>query len=397
MVNLHKFRPLYIFDTTLRDGEQAPGYSMTVEQKIQLALELENLGVNTIETGFPMSSSVDFEATQQICKLLKKAQPCAFSRAASKDIENCAKAMKDANNPQIEIATVTSDIHMFYKRKMTRDMVVQEVVDAVDCAKAMGFQDISLGLEDATRGDIKFLRRLIGETVEHGATVLVVPDTVGCCLPNEFYNLITQLRDFVGNDVKISVHCHDDMGLAIANSIAGVMAGADEVQTTLCGIGERAGNASLEELIAILNTKRDTLHRVHDIITHKIYGACNLLIEMLDLKLPLHKAIIGHNAFSSEAGMHQQGLLKSRFTYEWLRAEDYGTNQRIAIGRHSGRNVIKKQLMDKGIQDIDHCLVDYLYEEIVKDSELEKYNSSDFLVERYKALKNQEKLLKIAC
>jgi 2-isopropylmalate synthase len=396
MVNLHKLRPLSIFDTTLRDGEQAPGYSMTVEQKVRLALELENLGINTIETGFPVSSAIDFEATREICKLLKKAQPCAFSRAASKDIENCSRAMKDASNPQIEIATVASDIHMFYKRKMTRDLVVKEAVEAVDCAKAMGFKDISLGLEDATRGDLKFLKKLIGETIERGATVMVVPDTVGCCLPDEFYKLISQLREFVGDDVKISVHCHDDMGLAVANSIAGIMAGADEVQTTLCGIGERAGNASLEELIAILNTKRDTLHRVHDIISHKIYAACNLLIEMLELKLALHKAIIGHNAFSSEAGMHQQGLLKSRFTYEWLRAEDYGTIQRIAIGRHSGRNIIKKQLMERGIQDIEHCVVDYLYEEIVNDSELEKYNSANFLVERYNTLKDQKKLLKIA-
>lgn len=391
MVSLDKFRPLYIFDTTLRDGEQAPGYSMTVEQKVKLAEELENLGVNTIETGFPISSPVDFEATKEICKLLKKAQPCAFSRTASKDIEACAKAMAAAANPQIELGTVASDIHMLYKRRMTREQVVQEAMDGINCAKAMGFKDISLGLEDASRGDMEFMKRLIGEAIEHGITAIAVPDTVGCCVPDEFYALVKQLKEFVGNDIRISIHCHDDMGLAVANSVAGIIAGADEVQTTLCGIGERAGNASLEELIAILNTKRDTLHRVHDIISHKLYAACKLLSEMLDLKLPFHKPIVGRNAFASEAGMHHQGLLKHRFTYEWLRAEDYGTTHRMMLGRHSGRNIIRNRLLEGGIKDIDHRVVDCIYEEIVREPNAERFNYPEFLVERYNTLEIKQK------
>ncbi|MBD2342705.1 LeuA family protein [Anabaena subtropica] len=386
MFELHKFRQVNIFDTTLRDGEQAPGYSMTVDQKVKLAEELESLGVNTIETGFPMSSPVDFEATQAICRTLKKAQPCGFSRTVSKDIEACAKAMADATNPQIELATVASDIHMIYKRNMNRAQVVKEAIDGISCARSLGFQDISLGLEDATRGDMEFMKKLIGEAIEHGITAIAVPDTVGCCLPDEFYSLVKQLREFVGDNIRISIHCHNDMGLAVANSIAGIKAGADEVQTTLCGIGERAGNTSLEELISVLNTKRETLYKVHSIVSHKLVEACHLLREILDLPIPYHKPIVGRNAFASEAGMHQQGLMKHRFTYEWLQAEDYGATPLMMIGRHSGRNIIRNMLLQKGIKNIENQIVDYIYEDIMANTHAEKYIARDLIFEKYKSL-----------
>jgi 2-isopropylmalate synthase len=389
MTQYKKLRPVSIFDTTLRDGEQSPGYSLTLEQKVQLAQQLEELGVNTIETGFPMSSKVDFEATREICKLLKKAQPCGFARAKREDIEACAQAMTDAVKPQIELASVGSDIHMSYKRKVTREQIIHEATDAIKCAKSFGFKDISLALEDATRGDREFMKNLIGSGLELGITAIAIPDTVGCCLPEEFRALIQELRDFTGPDIRISIHCHNDMGLAVANSIAGLMGGADEVQTTLCGIGERAGNACLEELIAVLSTKQNVLHCVHTVVNHKLYDTCHYLIDLLNLKLPRHKAIVGENAFSSEAGMHQQGLIKHRFTYEWLRAEDYGTSPKMVVGRHSGRHLLHQCLLEQGVRPLDDVLVDKLYNIITESDTPELYNIPQILLERYNGLQEE--------
>jgi len=392
----HRLRHIGIFDTTLRDGEQAPGYSLTVEQKVQLALRLEELGVNTIECGFPMSSPVDFEATREMCKLLRRARPCGFARALTADVEACAKAMKHAANPQIEIASVGSDIHILYKRETTRERVVAEALAAIDCARANGFTDISIAAEDATRSDFEFLKQLIGASIERGARTLAIPDTVGACIPEEFFALIRDLRSFVGPDIRISVHCHNDMGLAVANSVAGIQAGADEVQTTLCGIGERAGNTSLEELIVVLNSKVGTLHRVHDVIHHRLYDTCMTLAGFLGLELPAHKPVLGENAFSSEAGMHQQGLIKHRFTYEHLRAEDYGTVPRMVLGRHSGRTLIRQRLRDDGIREIHDHLVDKLYEQMINDPDHRRYSQPGMLGAMYGALvtpKNQVEAL----
>jgi len=381
----HRLRHIGIFDTTLRDGEQAPGYSLTIDQKVQLALKLEALGVNTIECGFPMSSPVDFEATREMCRLFKRARPCGFARALPADVEACARAMKDATNPQIEIASVGSDIHILYKRETTRERVVTEAIAAIDCARAHGFTDISIAAEDATRSDLEFLKRLLGACIERGVTTIAIPDTVGACIPEEFFGLIRDLRAFIG-DIRISVHCHNDMGLAVANSLAGIQAGADEVQTTLCGIGERAGNTSLEELIVVLNSKVDTLHRVHDVIHHRLYDTCMMLARFLDLDVPAHKPILGENSFSSEAGMHQQGLIKHRFTYEHLRAEDYGTVPRMVLGRHSGRNLIRQRLREDGIRDVQDKLVDKLYEQMIHDADHRRYSQPGTLGAMYGVL-----------
>jgi 2-isopropylmalate synthase len=390
MINeAHRLRHVGIFDTTLRDGEQAPGYGLTVDQKVQLALKLEELGVNTIECGFPMSSPVDFEATREICKMLKRARPCGFARALPADVKACARSMEFAINPQIEIASLGSDIHIRYKRETTRERIFAEAIEAVDCARAEGFTDISIAAEDATRSDIEFLKRLLGAGIKHGATTIAIPDTVGACLPEEFHALISELRSFVGDGIRISVHCHNDMGLAVANSLAGIQAGADEVQTTLCGIGERAGNTSMEELVAVLEAKKPVLHRVHDVIQHRIYDTCMLLAKFLGLNVPAHKPILGQNAFSSEAGMHQQGLIKHRFTYEHLRAEDYGTVPRMVLGRHSGRNLIRQRLREDGIREIHDSLVDKIYERMISDSEYRRYNEPGTLGGIYRSLAGQ--------
>ena len=375
-----------IFDTTLRDGEQAPGYSLTTEQKVGLAEAAERLGVNTIETGFPASSPKDFEATRQICNVLSRAIPCGFARTVIADIDACAQSMASFANPKIQLASVGSDIHIKYKRGITRQQVLQETVDAIDHAKRVGFKDISLLLEDATRSDFLFMEQLIGAGIEHGITAIVVPDTVGYCLPGEYYALVKDLRGFVGEDIRISAHCHNDLGLAVANSIAGIEAGADEVQATLCGIGERAGNASMEEIVAILCYKGERLHCTHDIVQHRLHETCSLLANYLNLNIPLHKPIVGRNAFSTEAGMHQQGIMKYRFTYEFMRAADFGAESRMIIGRHSGRNILRQRLARAGIREIDYRVLDRVYTAIMSDEQAEKYNDPNLLVEQYKLL-----------
>lgn len=384
----HLLKHVGIFDTTLRDGEQAPSYSLSIDQKLALAETIERLGVNTIEIGFPASSPTDFEAARQICRMLRRATPCGFARSIRQDVIACAEAMVDADNPQIQLASVGSDIHMRYKRAMTRQQVVREAVDAIEHAKAAGFRDISLAIEDATRSDLSFLKELIGRGLERGITAIAIPDTVGCCLPGEYYALIKELRAFVGDDIRISIHCHNDLGLAVANSVAGIEAGGDEVQTTLCGIGERAGNASLEELVAVLTSKVAKVNRQHDIVQHRLYDACAQLGSYIDLVVPAHKPVIGRNAFATEAGMHQQGVLKHRFTYEFMKAEDFGAESRIVIGRHSGRNILRQRLRAAGVKDPDPGLVDRLYEAVTSDAEVEKYNNPLRLLEKYTSLRD---------
>jgi 2-isopropylmalate synthase len=375
-----------IFDTTLRDGEQAPGYSLTIDQKVKIAAAAENLGVNTIETGFPASSPVDFEATREICRTLGRATPCGFARAVKEDIDACAKSMADATHPQIELASVGSDIHIKYKRGVTRDHIVREAVEAIEHAKSVGFTDISLALEDATRGDMEFMKRLIGEGIEHGITAIAIPDTVGCCLPGEFYALVKDLRDYVGEDLRISAHCHNDLGLAVANTIAAIEAGADEVQATMCGIGERAGNANMEELIAVLSYKVDSLHRTHDIVTHRLHETCSLVAGYLNLSIPSHKPIIGSNAFATEAGMHQQGVLKYRFTYEFMRAENFGAESKTIIGRHSGRNILRQRLVRGGIKKVNPAVLDAVYTAVMTEDDVARYNDPRLLIEKYRLL-----------
>jgi 2-isopropylmalate synthase len=383
---MNGMRHVGFFDTTLRDGEQAPGYSMSVAQKIDMAQALERLGLNIIETGFPASSPVDFEATREICRTLHRATPCGFARAVADDIDACASSMRDAASPQIELASVGSDIHIKYKRGVTREVIVDEAKRAIRHARAVGFTDISLALEDATRGDPEFMKQLIGEAIDAGITAIAVPDTVGCMLPVEFYSLIHALRDFMKEAARISIHCHNDLGLAVANSVAGLEAGADEVQTTLCGIGERAGNANMEELVAVLANKQYTLNVTHDIVQHRLFETCALLAKSLNLSLPLHKPIIGANAFSTEAGMHQQGVMKFRFTYEFMRAEDFGAESKLVIGRHSGRNILRQRLRQAGVREVLPPVLDRVYAFIMSGDDAGRYNDIKLLAELYQQL-----------
>ena len=379
-------RHVNFFDTTLRDGEQAPGYTLAPEQKMEIAMLSEALGSNTIEVGFPNSSPADFEAARQISAALTRATPCVFSRATEDDIKACAKATENAFRRQIQIATLGSDIHIRYKRGITRDAVINEARLAICMAKAQGFEDISLAIEDATRSDFDFLKTLLDVGLENDVTAFAIPDTVGYCLPEEFGLLIGKIRSHIGDDIRISIHCHNDLGLAVANSLAGIMAGGDEVQVTMGGIGERAGNASMEELIAILNYKASTLRVTHDMIQHRLHDTVTKLAEFVNYKIPSHKPILGRNAFATEAGMHQQGVMKSRFTYEFMRAEDFGAQSRTVVGRHSGRNILRQRLQQAGVRQVNPIQLDRLYSMIIEEANVERYNDIHLLRSTYEAV-----------
>ena len=379
-------RHINFFDTTLRDGEQAPSYSMTLEQKVELAALSEGLGVNIIEVGFPSSSPTDFEAARQISASLTRATPCVFARAIDEDIMACAKATEKASRRQIQIATLGSEIHIRYKRGMTHQKVLDEAQRAIALAHAQGFDDISLAIEDATRSDFEFLKQLLDIGLKGGVTTFAIPDTVGCCLPQEFGDLIGKIRAYIGENIHISIHCHNDLGLAVANTLAGIAAGGDEIQVTMGGIGERAGNANMEELVAILNYKAPILRVTHDMIQHRLFAAVNRLAEFVQLKIPAHKPIVGHNAFATEAGMHQQGMMKYRFTYEFMRAEDFGTESRTVVGRHSGRNILRHRLLQSGVRSVIQSALDRLYNQIMAEQHIERYNDVQLLRQTYESV-----------
>ncbi|MBM0274444.1 pyruvate carboxyltransferase [Micromonospora sp. STR1s_6] len=356
-------RRLRVFDSTLRDGEQAPGNAMSPEQKLEVALAIESLGVDTIEAGFPSSSPSDFKATQLISQALTTAKVATLNRATIDDI-NAAAESGGVENHQIQIMVTGSDVHLEHKRGITRAEGLREVSDSFRYARSLGFTDISLGVEDASRGTDDLLRPLIDVAVQEGAGTIIVADTTGCMLPAEFGDLIGRIRSWIPPSVIISTHCHHDFGLSLANALAGVEAGADEVQATLAGIGERAGNTPLEELAAVLVYKHEQLNVSTTLRTEGLFEAFQLLCETIDLQAPRNKAIFGTNAFATQAGIHQAGMLRNPITYEYAEPARFGRRRTILIGRHSGRNVIRN-LFDEIGAPVDDVLVEELYEEYI--------------------------------
>lgn len=346
-------RKIEIFDTTLRDGEQAPGATMSVSEKIELALQLEKLNVDIIEAGFPIASPGDFDAVKQIAEIIKGREVAALARAVSKDIETAAKALEKAERPRIHTFIATSPIHMKYKLKMEEDEVIARAVEAVSYAKKY-VNSVEFSAEDAGRSELSFLYRVFQAVIDAGATVINVPDTVGYKLPDEFGRFIKSIRENVKNidKAKISVHCHNDLGLAVANSIAAIQNGADQVECTINGIGERAGNASMEELVMILKTRKDLLSGVYsDINTKQFYSTSRLVERLSGFDIAKNKAIVGKNAFLHESGIHQDGVLKERSTYEIMSPEDIGiTVDNIVLGKHSGRHAFKVKLSQMGYE-----------------------------------------------
>ena len=338
------------FDTTLRDGEQSPGASMNSAEKVRLALQLEKLGVDAIEAGFPAASPGDFEAVKMVAGKIKKAQVTALARATKADISRAWEAIKSAEHPRIHTFIATSDLHLKHKLKMSRDEVVSAAIEAVRYARSFT-DNVEFSAEDGSRSDWDFVCRVFEATIAAGATTVNLPDTVGYALPDEFGRLITHVREHTANIDKavLSVHCHNDLGLATANTLTGLRAGARQVEVTINGIGERAGNTSLEEVVMSLYTRHENLGLSSGINTREIYPSSRLVSMITGIVVQPNKAIVGANAFAHEAGIHQDGVLKNKMTYEIMEPETVGlSSNRLVLGKHSGRHAFKKKLTELG-------------------------------------------------
>jgi 2-isopropylmalate synthase len=361
---MEKTRTIKIFDTTLRDGEQSPGASMNIEEKLRIAYQLEKLNVDIIEAGFPIASEGDFEAVKRVAKTIKSTQIAGLSRANDKDIDCAWNALKYAGERgRIHTFIATSDIHMKYKLKMSEQQVIDTAVKAV--TRAAGYTpNVEFSAEDAVRTRLPFLAKVVEEVIAAGARVVNIPDTVGYTIPSEYFNIIKYLKDNVPNIEKatLSVHCHNDLGLAVANSLAAVQAGAGQVECTINGIGERAGNCSLEEVVMALRTRHDILPFKTDVVTEHIYATSRLLSTITGIAVQPNKAIVGANAFAHEAGIHQHGVLMEKSTYEIMTPESIGlTQNKLVLGKHSGRHAFGQRLAelgyDLGREDLDKAFV----------------------------------------
>jgi 2-isopropylmalate synthase len=342
---------LIVFDTTLRDGEQSPGASMTKEEKVRIAKSLERMRVDVIEAGFPIASQGDFEAVQAVARVVKESTVCGLARAVDRDIERAGEALKDAASARIHTFIATSPIHMKAKLRMGPDEVLAQAVRAVKRARALT-DNVEFSPEDAGRSEPDFLCRVIEAVIIAGATTINIPDTVGYSIPQQFGELIRRLIERIPNSDKavFSVHCHNDLGLAVANSLSAVLNGARQVECTINGLGERAGNAALEEIVMTVRTRRDVFSCDTVIDTTQIVPASRLVSGITGFPVQPNKAIVGANAFAHESGIHQDGVLKSRETYEIMRAQDVGwSDNRIVLGKHSGRNAFRTRLQELGV------------------------------------------------
>ena len=342
---------LIIFDTTMRDGEQSPGASMTKEEKIRIGRQLERMKVDVIEAGFPAASDGDFAAVQAVARTVKESTVCGLARANENDVRRCGEAVRVAAQPRVHTFIATSPIHMEKKLRMEPSQVIDQAVRAVRWAREYT-DNIEFSPEDAGRSDIDFLCRILEQVIKAGATTINVPDTVGYTLPETFGALIRTLRERVPNSDKViwSVHCHNDLGLAVANSLSAVLNGARQVECTINGLGERAGNAALEEIVMAVRTRQDMFPCETRIDATQIVPASRLVAGVTGFPVQPNKAIVGANAFAHESGIHQDGVLKSRETYEIMRAQDVGWNaNKLVLGKHSGRNAFKTRLSELGI------------------------------------------------
>ncbi len=365
---------IIIFDTTLRDGEQSPGASMNTEEKIQIALQLEKLGVDVIEAGFAAASPGDADAISKISEQVKNSTVCSLSRALDNDIKIAGEALQKANKKRIHTFIATSPIHMEYKLKMSPKQVIEKAVHAVQYAKTF-CDDVEFSCEDAGRSDIGFLKEILDAVVQVGASTLNIPDTVGYRMPSEMGKIIKSLYDFIGDRAIISVHNHNDLGLATASSIACIQNGARQVECTINGLGERAGNAALEEIAMILHTRKDIFSEYGTNINIKeIYSTSRLVSSITGIETQPNKAIVGKNAFAHESGIHQDGVLKNAQTYEIMSASDIGLDRNsIVLGKHSGRHAFKDKLSDLGFN--------------LKDEEInEAFNRFKFLADAKKEI-----------
>ena len=340
-----------IFDTTLRDGEQAPGFSLRVSEKLRLARQLDALGVDIIEAGFPIASPADAEAVHRISQEIRRPVIACLARCHRADLEKAAEAIKPADKGRIHTFIATSDLHLKAKLRMSREQCLEAAVEAVRFSRHHTF-DVQFSAEDATRSDLDFLCRVVEAVVKAGASTINLPDTVGYATPDETRDFFTTIRSRVPNSDKVifSTHCHDDLGLAVANSIAAVQGGAQQVECTVNGIGERAGNASLEEIVMAFKVRQERLPFSTNINTLELYPSSDLLTRLTGQGVQANKAIVGRNAFAHEAGIHQDGMMKDRRTYEIMRAEDVGAPWNpLVLGKHSGRHAVQRRCSELGL------------------------------------------------
>ncbi len=371
-----------VFDTSLRDGEQSPGCSMKQQEKLRLAHQLDRLGVDVIEAGFPIASEGDFEAVRAISAVVRRPIIAALARACRPDIERAWQALEGAARPRIHVFLATSDIHLQYKLRMTRDQCLAQARDAVRLAKSL-CHDVEFSPEDATRTDPDFLCRVLDAVVEAGATTLNIPDTVGYTMPTEFGDLIATIRRRVRGieKVTISAHCHNDLGLAVANTLAAIAAGARQVECTINGIGERAGNASLEEIVMAMRVRPDRYPYETSIVGEHLFGASQLLSEITGVPVQPNKAITGRNAFAHEAGIHQDGVLKNPLTYEIMTPQSVGVpDSTLVLGKHSGRHALAMRCEQLGYQ-FDRRALDDIYRRFVRLADKIKHVEDHHLLE----------------
>ena len=337
-----------IFDTTLRDGEQSPGCSMNLEEKLCMAHQLDKLGVDVLEAGFPIASDGDFEAVRAIASEVRRPVIAGLARATAIDIDRAWQAVKAAARPRIHVFLATSDIHLHYKLKITREQCIQQAVDGV--RRARGYcPDVEFSPEDATRTEIEFLCSVIEAVVEAGATTVNIPDTVGYAVPGDISRMIAAIVARVGDKAVVSTHCHNDLGLAVANSLAAIEAGARQVECTVNGIGERAGNASLEEVVMAMRVRGDSLPYDTAIDTSELFPSSRLLTDVTGVAVQPNKAIVGRNAFAHEAGIHQDGMIKNPLTYEIMTPHSVGVPEsKLVLGKHSGRHALGRRCEELG-------------------------------------------------
>ena len=353
---------IIIFDTTLRDGEQSPGASMNTAEKLQIALQLERLGVDVMEAGFAAASPGDFDAVNQIAKQASNIMVCSLARAVERDIKAAGEALAPAKNKRIHTFIATSPIHMEYKLKMSPDEVIKRAIESIKYAKTF-CDDVEFSCEDACRSEMSFLKEICDAAINAGAKTLNIPDTVGYLYPEEITARISEIVKFVGDRAIISVHNHNDLGMATANSLAAIKAGARQVEGTINGIGERAGNAALEEIVMAIKTRQDVFAPLYtDIISKEIYPTSRLIASIIGIEPQPNKAIVGKNAFAHESGIHQDGVLKHKETYEIISAESIGLEKNsLVLGKHSGRHAFKDKLASLGF-DLDSDALNKAFE-----------------------------------
>lgn len=353
---------VYIFDTTLRDGEQSPGCSLTTPEKVKMAEKLVQLGADILEAGFPIASDGDFEAVQTVGREFPEVKVAALARTVPVDVERALRALESAKKPRLHCFIATSEIHLTYKLKKTQQQVLDAAVQAVRQAREY-VEDVEFSAEDATRTDIDYLCAVSQATVEAGATTINIPDTVGFMVPDEYAAFIGRVVEAVGDEAIVSVHTHDDLGMAAANSLAALKAGARQIECTINGIGERAGNCSLEEVVMAMSIRRDQLPFHTGIRNELLYPCSQLLSSLITFGPQPNKAIVGANAFAHEAGIHQDGYLKNPLTYEIMKPEMVGvpaTN--LVLGKHSGRHALQERLQDFGFAELNREQLNQVYE-----------------------------------